>query len=65
MQLTVVLGLIAILGSVSADCDVEKTVNDFDFNKVSSVMAVCWHCGFESRQGHGCASLASVQVDYA
>ena len=20
----------------------------------------CWHCGFESRQGHGCLSLVSV-----
>ena len=48
MQLIVVSGLIAILASVSADCDVGKTVNDFDFNKVSTFKAVCWDCGFES-----------------
>jgi hypothetical protein len=60
MQLIVVLGLTAILVSVSADCDVEKTVHDFDFNKVSIVMAFCWDCGFEYRQGYGCVSLASV-----
>ena len=46
MQLIVVWGLIAILESVSADCHVGKTINDFDFNKVSTVMAVCWDCGF-------------------
>jgi hypothetical protein len=37
MPLIVVSGLIAILASVSAECDVQKTVNDFDFNKVSTV----------------------------
>ena len=37
MQLIVVSGLIAILASVSAECDVGKTVQDFDFNKVSTV----------------------------
>ena len=37
MLLIAVSGLIAILVSVSAECDVGKTVNDFDFNKVSTV----------------------------
>jgi hypothetical protein len=36
MKLIIVLGLIAKLASVSGDCDVGKTVHDFDFNKVSS-----------------------------
>jgi len=48
MQLIVVSGLIAILASVSADCDVGKTVNDFDFNKIITFMAVCRDCNFES-----------------
>jgi hypothetical protein len=62
MQRIVILGLIAILAPVSADCDVEKTVKDFDFNKVSPVMAVFWDCGFEYRQVYGCFSLTSVKV---
>ena len=37
MQLIVLSGLIAILASVSAQCDVGNTVEDFDFNKVSTV----------------------------
>jgi hypothetical protein len=67
MQLIVFSCLIAILASVSADCDVGKTVQDFDFNKVSTVTAVCRECGFESRQGYGCVPLSSVvffQVEY-
>jgi len=36
MHLIVVLGLIAKLASASGDCDVGKTVQDFDFNKVIS-----------------------------
>ena len=36
MKLIVVLGLIAKLTAVSGDCDVVKTVHDFDFDKVSS-----------------------------
>ena len=60
MQMIVFSGLIAILASVSAECDVGKTVKDFDFNKVSTVQAVCWDCGFESRQYYGCVSLSSV-----
>jgi hypothetical protein len=35
MQLIIVLGLVAKLVSVSGECDVGKTVNDFDFTKVS------------------------------
>ena len=65
MQLIVVSCLIAILASVSADCDVGKTVQDFDFNKVSSDMTVCRECG--SRQCYGSLSLSSVvyfQVEY-
>jgi hypothetical protein len=58
MQLIVVSGLIAILASVSADCDVGKTVNDFDFNKVCTLMVVCLNCGFESPLRLGrCVSL--------
>ena len=57
MLLIVVLGLIAKLASVSAECDVAKTVQDFDFNKVSSVMAVFGFYRFEFSQGYGCLSL--------
>jgi hypothetical protein len=60
MQLIVVSGLIAILASVSADCDAGKAVNDFDFHKVSTVMAVCWNCDFETRKDYGCVSPLSV-----
>jgi hypothetical protein len=60
MQLIVVWGLIAISASVSADCHVGKTINDFDFNKVSTVMAVCWDCGFETRNYYGCVSPLSI-----
>jgi hypothetical protein len=42
MQLIVFLGLIAKLASVSGDCDVGKTVYDFDFNNVSSDMLKCF-----------------------
>ena len=35
MQLIVILGVIAKLALVSGECDVGKTVNDFDFTKVS------------------------------
>ena len=42
MLLIVVLGLIAKLASVSGDCDVGKTVHDFDINKVSSDMLTCF-----------------------
>jgi len=42
MHLIVVLGLIAKLASVSGDCDVGKTVQDFDYNKVSSDMLKCF-----------------------
>jgi hypothetical protein len=59
MNLFFVLGLMSILASVSADCDVEKTVKNFDFNKVSTVVAVCWDCGFDSRQGYGCVTFMS------
>jgi len=38
MQLIIILGLIAKLASVSGDCDVGKTVQDFDITKVSSDM---------------------------
>jgi len=36
MQLIIILGLIAKLASVSGDCDVGKTLHDFDITKVSS-----------------------------
>jgi hypothetical protein len=36
MQLIIVLSLISKLALVSGDCDVGKTVQDFDFKKVSS-----------------------------
>jgi hypothetical protein len=42
MQLIIVLGLIAKLASVSGKCDVEKTVKDFDYKKVSSDMLSCF-----------------------
>jgi len=42
MHLIIVLGLIAKLGSVYGNCDVGKTVQDFDFNKVSSDMLKCF-----------------------
>jgi len=67
MQLIVLSCLIAILASVSGDCDVGKTVQDFDFTKVSTAMAVCRECGLESRQVFGCVSLSSVvffEVEY-
>jgi hypothetical protein len=35
MQLIIILGVIAKLALVSGDCDVGKTINDFDFTKVS------------------------------
>jgi len=35
MQLIILLALIVKLVSVSGDCDVGKTVKDFDFKKVS------------------------------
>jgi len=38
MRLIVFLGLIAKLASVSGDCDVRKTVHDFDIKEVSSDM---------------------------
>jgi len=38
MQLIIVLGIIAKLASVYGNCDVGKTVHDFDFKKVSSDM---------------------------
>jgi hypothetical protein len=62
MQLIVFSGLIAILALVSADCDVGKTVNDFDFNKVSYVMALWCDCIFESSQGYGCVCTLSVAL---
>jgi hypothetical protein len=36
MQLIIVLCLIAKLALVSGDCNVGITVNDFDYNKVST-----------------------------
>ena len=36
MQLIIILGLIAKLALVSCDCDVGKTVQDFDITEVSS-----------------------------
>ena len=44
-----------------------KTVEDFDFKKISTFTAVCGGCVFESRHGYGCDSLSSVvfvQVEY-
>jgi hypothetical protein len=38
MQLIIILGLISKLALDSGDCDVGKTVQDFDFRKVSSDM---------------------------
>ena len=35
MQPIIILGVIAKLALVSGECDVGKTVNDFDFTKVS------------------------------
>jgi hypothetical protein len=66
MQLIVVSVLIAILASVSANWDVGKTANDFDFNKISTVMAVCWDCVFQSHQDYGCVTplmFVFFQVD--
>ena len=60
MLLIVLSCLIAILASVSADCYVGKSVEDFDFKKISTVTAVCRGFVFESRHGYGCASLSSV-----
>jgi len=42
IQLIVFLGLIAKLMSVSSDCDVGKTVHDFDFKKVISDTLKCF-----------------------
>jgi hypothetical protein len=42
MQLIILLGLIAKLVLVSGDCDVGKTVHDFDFNNVSSYIVKCF-----------------------
>ena len=42
MQLIIVLCLIAKLALVSGDCDVGKTVNDFDINKVSTDVFTCF-----------------------
>ena len=67
MELIVLSCLIAILASVSADCYVGKSVEDFDFKKASTVTAVCRECVFESRHGYGCAPLSGVvfvQVEY-
>jgi len=41
MQLIIVLGIIAKLASVSGECDVGKTVHDFDFNNVNFAMITC------------------------
>jgi hypothetical protein len=38
MQLIIILGLISKLVLVSGDCDLGKTVNDFEFKKISSDM---------------------------
>jgi ethanolamine transporter EutH len=42
MQLIIVLGIIAKLASVYGDCDVGKTIHNFDFTKVSSNMFMCF-----------------------
>jgi hypothetical protein len=42
MLLIIILGIIAKLVSVSGDCDVGKTVNNFDINKVSSDKLTCF-----------------------
>jgi hypothetical protein len=42
MQLIIVLGLIAKLASIYGDCNVGQTVQDFDFNNVSSDMFTCF-----------------------
>jgi hypothetical protein len=42
MLLIVVLGIMAKLASVSGDCDVGKTVHNFDFSKVSFDMLTCF-----------------------
>ena len=42
MHLIIVLGLIAKLASVSGDCDVGKTVEDFEIEKVNSDMLKCF-----------------------
>jgi len=42
MHLIIVLALIAKFASVSGDCDVGKTIHDFEFDKVSSDMLKCF-----------------------
>jgi hypothetical protein len=42
MQLIIVLCIIAKLASVYGDCDVGKTVTDFDYNEVSTNVLTCF-----------------------
>jgi hypothetical protein len=42
MQLIIVLCLIAKIALVFGDCDVGKTVNDFDYNNVSTDVFMCF-----------------------
>jgi hypothetical protein len=42
MQLIIILGLIAKLALVSGDCEVEKAVSNFDYNKVSTQILNCF-----------------------